>query len=338
MEHSFLLDAYRRCAQVLSDIALGASQCEIFEALQDIIETMDEERFASILRLDPHDGSLHLTVGNKLPDFFNQATQGLKIGPNVGSCGAAAFTGNPIIVDDLLNHQNWASARELVEQAHLGACWSVPIVLSKGEVYGTFAIYSSAKATPREEELEILTLAAHIAGVVIEKQRSENQMSFNATHDPLTRLANRSLFDNLANQALKQSKRKREPLCILFIDINNFKYVNDHYGHDMGDRLLCLLADVLSQELREADIASRRGGDEFILALLGTEKEGAQTLIDRVCQHFIEAQKALFTDYVVTMAIGVSESKKGHYQSISDMIKHADIDMYRNKRSFKKSD
>lgn len=337
MEHSFLLDAYRRCAEVLSDIALGATQCQIFETLQSIIEDLDEERFASILRLDPHDNTLHLTVGNKLPDFYNDAIEGLKIGPKVGSCGAAVFCNKPLIVDDVTTHENWVVFRELVKKANLGSCWSVPIVLSKGEMYGSFAIYSSSKATPREEELEILTLAAHISGVVIEKQRSENQLTFNATHDPLTRLSNRSLFDNLASQALKQSKRKREPICILFIDINNFKYVNDHYGHDMGDRLLCLLADVLTQELREADIASRRGGDEFILALVGTGKEGAEVLINRVTQHFAESQKALFTDYQVTMAIGISESKKGSYQPISEMIKHADIDMYRNKRSFKKS-
>lgn len=338
MEHSFLLDAYRRCAEVLSEIALGASQCEVFEALQAIIEDLDEGRFASILRLDPHDGSLHLTVANKLPDFFNQATQNLQVGPKVGSCGAAVYSGKPVIVDDLMNHENWQEYRELVQRAQLGSCWSVPIMLSKGEVYGSFAIYSSAKAAPREEELEILTLAAHIAGVAIEKQRSENQLTFNATHDPLTRLSNRSLFDNLTNQALKQSKRKREPLCVLFIDINNFKYVNDHYGHDMGDRLLCLLSDVLKQELREADIASRRGGDEFILALVGTEKAGAKILIDRLCQHFSEAQKTLFTDYVVTMAIGISESKKGHYQSVVEMIKQADIDMYRNKALYKKTE
>lgn len=337
MEHSFLLDAYRRCSEVLSDIALGASQCEVFEALQVIIEGMEEGRFASILRLDPHDATLHLTVENRLPDFFNQLTQGLKVGPNVGSCGAAAFTAKPVIIDDLLTHENWYAARDVVAQANLGACWSVPILLSKGEVYGTFAIYSVSKATPREEELEILTLAAHIAGVVIEKQRSENQLTFNATHDPLTRLSNRSLFDNLASQALRQTKRKREPLCVLFIDINNFKYVNDHYGHDMGDRVLCLLAEVLAQEIRDADIASRRGGDEFILALVGTEKSGAKTLIDRVCQHFFEAQKSLFTDYQVTMAIGVSESKKGNYQPIDEMIKQADVDMYRNKRLFKRN-
>ena len=335
MEHSFLLDAYRRCSDVLSDIALGATQCDVFESLQDIIEGMDDERYASILRLDPHDGSLHLTVENRLPDFFNEATQGLKVGPKAGSCGAAAFTAKPVIVDDLLTHENWYGARELVEKAHLGACWSVPIILSKGEVYGTFAIYSAAKATPREEELEILSLAAHIAGVAIDKQRSENQLTFNATHDPLTRLSNRSLFDNLASQALRQSKRKREPLCVLFIDINNFKHVNDHYGHDIGDRLLCLLAEVLTQELREADIASRRGGDEFILALVGTEKAGAEILIKRLCLRFEEAQRTLFSDYVVTMAIGISESKKGHYQSIPEMIKQADVDMYRNKRLLK---
>lgn len=335
MEHSFLLDAYRRCSEVLSDIALGASQCEIFEALQHIIEGMDKERFASILRLDPHDSTLHLTVENRLPDYFNQLTQGLKVGPNVGSCGAAAFTAKPVIIDDLSTHENWYAARDIVAQAHLGSCWSVPILLSKGEVYGTFAIYSLAKVTPRDEELEILTLCAHIAGVVIEKQRSENQLTFNATHDPLTRLSNRSLFDSLASQALRQSKRRREPLCVLFIDINNFKHVNDHYGHDMGDRLLCLLADVLTQEIRDADIASRRGGDEFILALVGTEKAGAKILINRVCQHFIEAQKALFTDLVITMAIGISESKKGNYLSISEMIKQADADMYRNKRTLK---
>ena len=335
MEHSFLLDAYRRCAEVLSEIALGASQNQVFETLQTIIEEMDEARFASILRLNSHDGTLHLTVENRLPDFYNQAIQGLKVGPKVGSCGAAVFCNKPVIVNDVTTHENWTVFRELVEKANLGSCWAVPIVLSKGEVYGSFAIYSSSKAAPREEELEILTLAAHIAGVVIEKQKSENQLTFNATHDPLTRLSNRSLFDNLASQALRQSKRKREPICVLFIDINNFKYVNDHYGHDMGDRLLCLLADVLTQELREADIASRRGGDEFILALVGTGKEGAKVLIDRLCQHFMEAQKDLFTDYSVTMAIGVAESKKGNYLTISELIKQADVDMYRNKRLLK---
>src|SRR2546427_5072143 len=124
--------------QVLELIVQGAPLPRVLDAIVRLVETLaDHELLASILLLD--DDGIHLRHGAapSLPAAYNRAIDGLAIGPAVGSCGTAAFRGEPVIVDDIASDPLWADFRDLAESHGLRACWSTPVLAASGRVLGT---------------------------------------------------------------------------------------------------------------------------------------------------------------------------------------------------------
>ncbi|MHC4142668.1 MAG: GAF domain-containing protein, partial [Planctomycetota bacterium] len=143
----------------------------------------------SILLLDEEKERLRRHgAAPSLPDFYNEAVDGLEIGPGVGSCGTAAYTGGRVIVEDVMTHPHWAPFREVAQRAGLRACWSEPIVSSTNEVLGTFAMYYSEPRGPDQADLDIIRSAASLAGIAIEHTRAQAEIE--ATHQRL-RVADR---------------------------------------------------------------------------------------------------------------------------------------------------
>jgi len=162
-----------RQIQVLEQLAAGASLERTFQAVVRMIQEQSPGTIASVLLLDP-DG-LHLRHGAApdLPAEYNRAIDGLAVGPGVGSCGTAAFHGRRVIVSDIATDPLWQPFKELALGHGLRACWSEPIFDSHGRVLGTFAMYHRHACHPSEEDLQIIRVAAHMAGIAIERQRTE---------------------------------------------------------------------------------------------------------------------------------------------------------------------
>jgi len=334
-DHVFLLEYFRRCQKVLSSIALGAETQAVFLELQEIVESMEKGRIASVLYLDKSSKTLHSYVENDLPGLYTEAIEGVEIGEFTGCCGSAVYLGRTVIADDIQSHPNWLPYRELISKSGLGACWSVPIALSDGSIFGSFAIYSLEKELPTKDELEVLTMAAHIGSVAIEKSLFEAKLKFAATHDVLTHLLNRTQFEILAEKMLSQLERNKLSMSLLYFDLNDFKEINDQYGHDVGDKVLILFAQVLSSELRESDIVCRRGGDEFLVGLTGTSKTGAKVYLQRVQKSFQKAQKQLNFAECIHFSVGISEAVPSEGLMLAELIKLADQEMYKCKEIMK---
>ncbi len=332
-----LLDYFRRCQKVLSSIALGADAKDIFTQLQAIVESMEAGRIASVLKLDESTKTLHHYGNNRLPKLYADAIDGVEIGEYIGCCGSAVYLGKTVIAKDIQSHPNWVHYRDIAKIANLGSCWSVPIILSDGYVFGSFAVYSPNSASPTEDELEVLTMSAHIGSVVIEKSRLEEKLKFAATHDALTGILNRTQFELLVGKMLLNLERNQLTMSLLFLDLNNFKEVNDLHGHDLGDELLTLFAKALLSELRESDVVCRRGGDEFLVALVGTSKKGSEAYTERVRKDFLAKQQRLKYPQHIEFSVGVSEAKPGAYPTLTDLMIEADKNMYKNKHLMKKS-
>ena len=155
-----------------------------------------------------------------------------------------------------------------------------------------------------------------------------------AITDPLTSLYNRRYFSEISAELFELEKREKEPLSVMMLDIDKFKHINDTYGHQAGDRVIEKLASIMKSMKRESDIACRYGGEEFILLLPKTSKDGAFKLAQRIRKRVEECSLLIEEDGVLihfTVSIGVSEVDFSHDESIESAIKRADDAMYQAK-------
>jgi GAF domain-containing protein len=153
-------------------LATGAPLAIVLKSLAHTIETQLLGGICSILLLDDEQRLRH-GAAPSLPAAYTQAIDGSAIGEAVGSCGTAAYRGVPVIVADIASDPLWVSWRELALQHGLRACWSVPFQDSHGATLGTFAIYYREPRVPSALELQHVATAAHLASVVVERRRIE---------------------------------------------------------------------------------------------------------------------------------------------------------------------
>lgn len=163
--------------QVLEMLATGASLSNILDVLIRTIEKQSQELLCSILLLDAEGQHLMQGVAPSLPESYNACVDGTAIGPNVGSCGTAAYLSQPVIVCDIALDPRWADVRDLALSYGLRACWSHPILSSQGKVLGTFATYYRQPRCPSLKDLQLIETAAHIAGIAIEHKQVEQERS-----------------------------------------------------------------------------------------------------------------------------------------------------------------
>ncbi|HEY1242021.1 MAG TPA: ATP-binding protein [Bryobacteraceae bacterium] len=173
VEQSGFLEVERRVLQL---VAKGASMHEVLDTLTAAIEGMAAKCFCSILLLDEDKRHLRTGAGGSLPAEYMRLVDGLEIGPDVGSCGSAAFRNQTVIVSDIATDYRWAGAKELPLGFGLRACWSVPIRDSKDRVLGTFAMYHRVPATPEPHDLSIVEAGAYLAGNVIERLTADRKL------------------------------------------------------------------------------------------------------------------------------------------------------------------
>ncbi len=164
-----------------------------------------------------------------------------------------------------------------------------------------------------------------------ELKRRDEELAFMATHDALTGLPNRTLILDRVEQMLARSRRTQTPMAALFVDLDNFKSINDSLGHGVGDELLCAVTARLSGVTRDADALGRLGGDEFVviseeLTLLAGPELVAERLLNALREPFkLGADKQTVT---VTASIGIAI---GERTSADELLRDADIAMYRAK-------
>jgi diguanylate cyclase (GGDEF)-like protein/PAS domain S-box-containing protein len=260
-------------AQILEMIAMSAPLEAILDALARLVESQLNGILCSVLLLDEEGRRLrHAAAPSLAPDYI-KAIDGAEIGPSVGSCGTAAYRRQPVIVTDILADPLWADFRELVRPYGYRSCWSTPILSDRGEALAVFAMYSRAVRAPTSVESRLLEMAIHIAGIAIARRRAEERIQFMATHDELTGLPNRAQFGEQLAGALQAAAQRGAWLCVVYIDFDNFKYVNDSLGHGAGDSLLKTMAERMVAAVGPNDIVSRLGGDEFVVLLIDPPKD-----------------------------------------------------------------
>ena len=174
----------------------------------------------------------------------------------------------------------------------------------------------------------------HVHGLVFtsrdigERIRFQNELQHQAFHDALTGLANRVLFKDRVEHALASAARTGIDVAVLFMDIDDFKLVNDSYGHVLGDNLLVQVAQRVRGMLRASDTAARLGGDEFAILLEGaTDLDEACRVAQRVLDLFDEGFSLDSTHLSISVSVGVAVSD-GSHTSAEELLRDADVAMY----------
>jgi PAS domain S-box-containing protein len=162
--------------EILELIARGAPLRESLEALTLFVERLSASAICSILLLDEEGQSLRHEAAPNLPADFLAAIDGQLIGPEAGSCGSAAFHKTAYIASDIESDPNWADYKERALLHGLRACWSTPILNESGKVLGTFAVYYRQPTIPCEQDLKVVKISTDLAGIAIERHRSEAQL------------------------------------------------------------------------------------------------------------------------------------------------------------------
>lgn len=437
---------------ILSMLLNGAPLAEILHALVLKIEDQRLGTHASVLLLSEDGKKLLTGAAPHLPDSYNQAIHGVEIGPEVGSCGTAAYTGERVIVEDIEHHPYWALYQSFALAHGLRACWSEPIKDSQGKVLGTFAMYYEEVKSPMTADLTLIAEAARLASLAIERSRSlefqrlavkifdrlplslvitnasysvlyandafklmvshqdsdlnsfcpENFFSpsepheidslfqhlsegkmwqgeliglrnngetfyldltvtvfreshsnengfawlfsdiserkkaaqlikYQANNDSLTGLANRNaLFRQI--QELISADSLTPGFSFMLMDLDNFKQVNDTYGHDKGDALLVQVVEQIKTCLNDQAVFSRLGGDEFALLLPGivTQRELSQ-LAEKINQQvYRRYELSLDKGVYSSVSIGIARFPEDALD-LEQLLNCADQAMYISK-------
>jgi diguanylate cyclase (GGDEF)-like protein/PAS domain S-box-containing protein len=178
-----------------------------------------------------------------------------------------------------------------------------------------------------DEEMTVLRAVANILTTAMERLRGEDRMRHDALHDPLTGLANRTLLHDRLDHALAQSEREAGQTGVLFVDLDNFKQINDEYGHRVGDELLAALGGRLQGVVRPADTVARIGGDEFVVVYEHADEPGALALADRLEAAISVPVDVTGVEHRLSASIGIA---LGH-DDADTLLREADAAVYRAK-------
>ena len=221
-------------------------------------------------------------------------------------------------------------------KAGLHSIFAFPIVVGE-EFYGVIELFGREARQPDPGLVAAVQTIGSQIGQFMARKAAEQNLRFFASHDPLTGLSNRTMFNDRLHQALAQAARFERSLALLFIDLDGFKDVNDTHGHTVGDVLLAELANRLRASLREGDVIGRMGGDEFVVLIeefteAGQVSEVAKKLLDTVSRPFTLQGR----DCHVTASLGISIYPDDG-KDADTLIKNADMAMYLVKQQGKSS-
>jgi diguanylate cyclase (GGDEF)-like protein len=213
----------------------------------------------------------------------------------------------------------------------------VPIALD-GEIIGSLnqADFSPRRFQPGIDGSSLEQLAVKVS-ICLSNVTAHEKLRFLAYHDPLTGLLNRRVMESILSRELNRSKRYGSRLSVVFLDLDDFKGVNDRYGHDHGDELLKHVARILLEMSRDSDIVARFAGDEFVFILPETPSENAEILMRRI-QETLDQRPLIIGGQAIpaSFSFGVASTEDAVPRSPLQILKLADEVLYRAKERKKK--
>ncbi|SHE85561.1 EAL domain, c-di-GMP-specific phosphodiesterase class I (or its enzymatically inactive variant) [Kaistia soli DSM 19436] len=240
---------------VLEAIALGISFPDVAMLICLNVEALAPGTICTLIRIK--EGRFQPVAAPSLPCSYSDALNGLAIGPNVGSCGTAAWTAGPVEVRDIETDPLWADYRDLALPLGLRACWSSPVIATDGSVLATFALYYREARGPTPLERSLVKACIHLSAIAIERSDAEEVVRQLASYDPLTGLPNRRSFDAAIGKLCNEGK---EQFGLLLVGVERLDLIDIGIEELSSDNLLREIAHRLQELGPDASIFCLGGG------------------------------------------------------------------------------
>lgn len=321
--------------RILNMIATGAPLQDILTSLAKFAETASGNGKCSVMSFNSEESTLSTSVAPSAPNELVAAMDRVQIGPQNGSCSAAAFRAEPVVANDIRTDPVWANHRDQALRHGLNASASWPVFGKNKKILGTFALYFHESSALSTQTTRLLDICANLAGIAIDSRISEDRIRYLAHYDGLTSLPNRFLFSEYLELALRNAQRNQRKFAVFFIDLDKFKEVNDTLGHDAGDEVLRETARRLRNSLRHTDKIARMGGDEFYVLI--EELANSSYAIDVAAKLLNETAKPMLIQgqlVEVNMSIGIA-IYPDHGLEAQALLANADSAMYSAKEAGK---
>ncbi|MDP9153039.1 MAG: EAL domain-containing protein [Pseudomonadota bacterium] len=318
--------------RVLEMIATSTPLEEVLSYLASLLESQIS-RVACVALLRDDDG-LHLKLGAApgLSELYRKRINGSPVSLDAGPSGRAIHTRRPVYIPDASKDPAFMGQMQAYGLSGFQACWAIPILAHDGSALGALTLFAQDAHEPSAIESQVIAMGTRIAGIAIERHRAEERIRHMANHDALTGLPNRTLLSDRLNQVLLHARRYERGVSVVFIDLDNFKLINDSLGHRAGDDLLRTVAARMSDCLRATDTVVRLGGDEFVIVLFDDDQNGPgiHKTIEKIRERIMEPVELNGEQYRVTCSMGVA-SYPADGANAESLLMNADAAMYRAK-------
>jgi diguanylate cyclase (GGDEF)-like protein/PAS domain S-box-containing protein len=315
---------------IMSALADEIPITDIADRLCRRVEEIAPDVVSSVLHIDAA-GLIHPLGGPSLPEEYSRALDGVAIGPDIGSCGSSAYFGKPVLATDIDTDPRWQPFKAMPLEAGLRACWSTPIKAKDGRVIGTFAFYFRECRAPSRWHQRIVDACVDLSALAIERKEARAQIARLAYYDMLTGLPNRARLRDLISEATAACPAGGH-VALAFLDVDNFKDVNDTLGHSAGDELLVQFAGRLREQVQPGDILGRLGGDEFVIVLPNRDAAEASLIASRITDALVQPLRIGAKQVPMSASMGIS-LYPDNTTDIDTLIQQADAAMYKAKQA-----
>ncbi|HGL6715643.1 sensor domain-containing diguanylate cyclase [Burkholderia contaminans] len=295
-----------------------------------ILDTPPEERFDRLTRLARRLFDVPIALVSLVDDDrqWFKSHAGLDVtqtSRDVSFCAHALLEGNTMVIQDALNDNRFHDNPLVTGTPGIRFYAGRPLAAPNGAPIGTLCLIDTRPRALEPDELALLGDLAHMT------EREIAALHF-ATTDELTQLTNRRGFEILARHVLSLCDRLDRHAALLFFDLNDFKSINDRFGHAEGDRALKAFADTLTGALRDGDVIARLGGDEFVVLLSATDPADVAEPVERVTRALALRNAADARGYDIRFSVGHVDYDPAHHRDVADLLASADQRMYEDKQ------
>jgi diguanylate cyclase (GGDEF)-like protein len=298
-----------------------------------LLDTEKDERFDRLTRLAMHifdvpTAMVSLVDENRQWFKSCQGASFRETDRDISFCGHAILGDSVFVIQDTHQDPRFSDNPMVTGEPHIRFYAGFPIRHKGGTKLGTLCLLDKHPRHFGDRERLILEDLAKL----VEHEIRATELS---VIDELTEVPNRRGFYQAANHILSLCRRQALPVSLVFLDLNNFKAINDGYGHAEGDSVLKQFSSLLSDVCRQTDIAARIGGDEFALLLPYATEADVNKVLARFAEAISNANKGI-SDYQVSYSTGLVKFDAKKHQGLNDLLAEGDKLMYEHKQTYKK--